>query len=77
MSAIENAIFAAFEAAGFTQIHIELDEEVYTVDCANFEGETFEFDFEVGSDDDNLTFTEMNEAAANVVVEIPEEGFED
>lgn len=77
MSAIETAIFKAFEAANYTNIHIDLDEEVYTVDCADFEGNVFSFDFEIGSDDDVLTFTEIEEKAANVIVEIPEEGFED
>lgn len=77
MSAIETAIFKAFEAANFTNIHIELDEEVYTVDCADFAGNIFSFDFEIGSDDDALIFTEIEEKAANVIVEIPEEGFED
>ena len=77
MTATEAAIFSAFEAANYTNIHIELDEEVFTVDCADFEGNVFQFDFEIGSDDDVMTFTEIEEKAANVVVEIPEEGFED
>ncbi len=78
MSATETAIFKAFEAAAYTQIHIELDDgDVYTVDCADFAGNVFSFDFEIGSDDDCLFFTEIEEKAAPVIVEIPEEGFED
>jgi hypothetical protein len=77
MSAIENAIHIAFEKAGYTQIHIEFEDEIWNVSCQDFHGEDFDFDFEVGSDDDRLYFTEINDHAAPVIVEIPEEGFED
>lgn len=73
MNALEIAIHVAFEKAGYTNIHVTCEDEIWEVSCLNFEGDDFDFDFEIGSDDDRLYFTEVNDHAAPVIVEIPEE----
>lgn len=70
-------ITAAFDAARLSVRDIDHDDaaEIITVTVRDRDDNAHTFDFEIGSDDDCLTFTDLNDALPPVIVPLPDASF--